>query len=206
MFREKLELSLEERKLVENKIYALILDIKDKVEKSKILSKNNKEFLENAVNTTSKILAPETKRLLNSIHYLLRKKTIETDFFKETNNQYEFNKRNILADLNSKFDFTSPKEIDFKEQNKLLASGSILLAGGGLSLSMSSVVPISIAVVISAGAYFLLNEINKKKAKTLLEEYLKNVEIALNQWVKDIENYYIQEVEKLKESLSKNDV
>lgn len=206
MFREKLELSLEERKLVENKISALILDIKDKVEKSKILSKNNKEFLENAVNTTSKILAPETKRLLNSIHYLLRKKTIETDFFKETNNQYEFNKRNILADLNSKFDFTSPKEIDFKEQNKLLATGSILLAGGGLSLAMSSVVPISIAVVISAGAYFLLNEIDKKKAKTLLEEYLKNVEIVLNQWVKDIENYYIQEVEKLKESLSENDV
>lgn len=206
MFREKLELSLEERKLVENKISALILDIKDKVEKSKILSKKNKEFLENAVNTTSKILAPETKRLLNSIHYLLRKKTIETDFFKETNNQYEFNKRNILADLNSKFDFTSPKEIDFKEQNKLLATGSILLAGGGLSLAMSSVVPISIAVVISAGAYFLLNEIDKKKAKTLLEEYLKNVEIVLNQWVKDIENYYIQEVEKLKESLSENDV
>lgn len=205
MFREKLELSLEERKLVENKISALILDIKDKVEKSKILSKKNKEFLENAVNTTSKILAPETKRLLNSIHYLLRKKTIETDFFKETNNQYEFNKRNILADLNSKFDFTSPKEIDFKEQNILLATGSILLAGGGLSLATSSVVPISIAVIISAGAYFLLNEIDKKKAKTLLEEYLKNVEIALNQWVKDIENYYIQEVEKLKESLSEND-
>lgn len=169
---------------------------------------SNKQVIDKLINATVKRLTPESKMLLSSTYNMMMERTLAKPLYENAHNKAAFYEMNLLKELNSKFNFDVPQNIDYeeseKEINKWVKMGAVVVGGGVISISLGSYIPIGIAVVIAGIMLPLLKDrIGKDNTNLnfLIDEYLNNVKQSLWSWIKSIEKYYHDRVVELEREL-----
>ena len=157
---------------------------------------------------SANITITESKMLLSDICVSLRKETLKKEIFKNIDNKLKFDDLDMFDKIDNKFIFEIPNNIDYKNgeelKKSLTQSGIIFSAGGVVSIIIKSLIPVSIGLIL-AGVWYYTAQKNentrKEKMNEITNKYLKNIKISLQEWVKSIEKYYDEEVDKLEEEL-----
>lgn len=196
-----------DKKKLEKRIDELIENISSDV-KSNRKGMPDKQVIDKLINTAVNRLTPESKMLLSSTYNMMKKQTLADSLYDNANNKAAFYEMNILKELNSKFNFDIPQNIDYEESEKEISKwvklGAVVISGGVISISVSSYIPISIAVVIGG---IMSSVLKDKTGKTninidsLIDEYLDKVKQSLWNWINSIVEYYDGKIDELKRKL-----
>ena len=115
--------------------------------------------------------------------------------------------------MNSKFIFDIPKNINYEDSeiiiNKWVASGTVTIIGGLISIPTKSFIPVGIAIILAGIMAILLKDdikFNSGKSSNddvdlLIKEYLKNIKESLILWIRSIEKYYDDKLGELEREL-----
>lgn len=198
-----------DREKIQEYVEKLLRSIYSSVKKDIESGMSNQEVIDNAVNLTVNKLTPESKMILSSAYNMMMENTLAKPLYQNDHNKAAFYSRDILKDLNSKFSFEVPAHIDYEESksliNKWIAAGAICIGGGVVSITMKSVIPIFIAVIIAGVMLCVLRDNpangNKQDINALIKEYLKNVKATLMSWVDEISAYYDGELKALEKGM-----
>ena len=189
---------------LEKYIDNIIKDIKADIERYKKLGISNKQLIDNLINLTVNKFTPESKIILASIYDMLKENTLSSDKYAQVKNKAAFYKINILKELNEKFNFEVPDYIDYKESSKLInkwtESGAVVIAGGVVSITLNTLIPIGIGTIIAGIMAFVLKDESKSMNETI-SEYLESVKKSILLWIESIERYYDQRIEELEREM-----
>ncbi len=169
---------------------------------------SDKKVIERVVNITVKKFTPESKMIISSVYNTMMEHTLAKPFFQTAQNKAAFYERNILKDLNTKFLFDVPKDINYesskKEINKWIAAGAIVIVGGVICFPTKSLIPIDIAVVV-AGVMLAVPEErlgqDKQDISKLVQRYLNDVTKTMMEWLNTVQEYYDERVVELEKEL-----
>lgn len=189
---------------LEKYIDNIIKDIKADIERYKKLGISNKQLIDKVINLTVNKFTPESKIILASIYDMLKENTLSSDKYAQVKNKAAFYKINILKELNEKFNFEVPDYIDYKESSKLInkwtESGAVVIAGGVVSITLNTLIPIGIGTIIAGIMAFVLKDESKSMNETI-SEYLESVKKSILLWIESIERYYDQRIEELEREM-----
>lgn len=172
-------------------------------------------LIDQAVRATVNRLTPESKMLLSGVYNMLMKKTLAKQLYSIPHNQAAFYELDILTELNEKFVFDIPAQIDYEESratlNKWARSGAVMVVGSVISITMKTLIPIGIATLIVALMAVLFTDgISQGKgsegrdnAVVLLDAYFQSITQALCAWVDSIDAYYDEKITALERKLVK---
>ena len=170
-------------------------------------------LLDQTVRATVNRLTPESKMLLSGVYNILVKKTLAKQLYSIPRNQAAFYELNILTELNEKFVFDIPAQIDYEESraalNKWVGSGAVMVVGGVISITMKTLMPVGIAALIVAVMAILLRGgifrrrggAGRDSVAALLDAYFQNVTQSLCAWVDSIDAYYDEKIAELERKL-----
>ena len=194
-----------DRENIDKAIDRIINNIKEALPK---IDKPMNIRIEELKKISTNITITESKMLLSDICISLRKETLKKEIYKNIDNKLKFDDLDMFNKIDNKFIFEIPNNIDYKngeELKKALAqSGIIFSAGGVVSVIIKSLIPVSIGLILAGVWYYTAQKnenIKKEKMNEITNKYLKNIKISLQEWVKSIEKYYDEEVDKLEKEL-----
>lgn len=199
-------LTNEDNITIESFIDKLILSLKNDTEKAKSNGVTGKQLIEKVTNMTVNRLTPESKMILSSVYNMMSVHTLAEDYFSDISHKADFYSADILSELNGKFEFDIPKEIDYKksytEINMLISSGAIIVAGSIVSVTLKNWIPIGIAAIIAGIMALVIKKCSSSSPKsdidTVINRYFASVKASLLAWIKNIEAYYDELVAELK--------
>lgn len=158
--------------------------------------------------TVNKI-APQSKMLLSSAYNMMMVRTLSDPFFSDSQNKAAFYEADILKEITSKFDFAVPTEInyqrDYSTLETLAASGAVVVAGGLVGITLTSWIPVGIAVVLAGIMGVVIKSkcgISNNNLNRLITEYLQNVRRSFMLWIDAIESFYDNKVAELRKNRS----
>lgn len=191
----------------EKNINIFIDKIVKKIEKN--LPEINQPISEDDKDILNRMIILESKSLFYTLYRDMESKTLEKDIYKNEENKTKYFKLELNQKMKEKFVFETPKHIDYKNgkelKKALMQSGVIFVTGGAVSLITKSSIPVSIGLILSGVWYHTsqqkAKDFEKRKMKEIRDQYLNNLKISLEKWVKSIEEYYDEEVEKLEREL-----
>lgn len=194
-----------DRENINKAIDRIIKNIKESLPK---IDKPINVRIEELKKISANITITESKMLLSDICVSLRKETLKKEIFKNIDNKLKFDDLDMFDKIDNKFIFEIPNNIDYKNgeelKKALTQSGIIFTTGGVVSVIIRSLVPVSIGLILAGVWYYTAQKnenIKKEKMNEITNKYLKNIKISLQEWVKSIEKYYDEEVDKLEKEL-----
>ncbi|ASG31497.1 hypothetical protein CBG60_09965 [Fusobacterium animalis] len=194
-----------DRENINKAIDKIIKNIKEALQQ---IDKPIKVRLEELKKISTNITITESKMLLSDMCGYLRKETLKKEIFKNIDNKLQFDDLDMFDKIDNKFIFEIPNSIDYKNgeelKKALTQSGIIFTTGGIVSVIIKSLVPVSIGLILAGVWYYTAQKnenIRKEKMNEVTNKYLKNIKISLQEWVKSIEKYYDEEVDKLEKEL-----
>ena len=194
-----------DRENIDKAIDRIINNIKEALPK---IDKPMNVRIEELKKISANITITESKMLLSDICVSLRKETLKKEIFKNIDNKLKFDDLDMFDKIDNKFIFEIPNNIDYKNgeelKKALTQSGIIFTTGGVVSIIIKSLVPVSIGLILAGVWYYTTKKnenIRKEKMNEITNKYLKNIKISLQEWVKSIEEYYDEEVDKLEKEL-----
>lgn len=194
-----------DRENINKAIDKIIKNIKEALPQ---IDKPIKVRLEELKKISTNITITESKMLLSDMCGYLRKETLKKEIFKYIDNKLKFDDLDMFNKIDNKFIFEIPNNIDYKNgeelKKALTQSGIIFTTGGIVSVIIKSLVPVSIGLILAGVWYYTAQKnenIRKEKMNEITIKYLKNIKISLQEWVKSIEKYYDEEVDKLEKEL-----
>ena len=194
-----------DRENIDKAIDRIINNIKEALPK---IDKPMNVRIEELKKISANITITESKMLLSDICVSLRKETLKKEIFKNIDNKLKFDDLDMFDKIDNKFIFEIPNNIDYKNgeelKKALTQSGIIFTTGGIVSVIIKSLVPMSIGLILAGVWYYTAQKnenIRKEKMNEITNKYLKNIKISLQEWVKSIEKYYDEEVDKLEKEL-----
>ena len=194
-----------DRENIDKAIDRIINNIKEALPK---IDKPVNVRIEELKKISTNITITESKMLLSDICGYLRNETLKKEIFKNIDNKLKFDDLDMFVKIDNKFIFEIPNNIDYKNgeelKKALTQSGIIFTTGGIVSVIIKSLVPISIGLILAGVWYYTSQKnenIRKEKMNEITNKYLKNIKISLQEWVKSIEKYYDEEVDKLEKEL-----
>ena len=194
-----------DRENINKAIDKIIKNIKEALPQ---IDKPIKVRLEELKKISTNITITESKMLLSDMCGYLRKETLKKEIFKNIDNKLQFDDLDMFDKIDNKFIFEIPNSIDYKNgeelKKALTQSGIIFTTGGIVSVIIKSLVPVSIGLILAGVWYYTAQKnenIRKEKMNEITIKYLKNIKISLQEWVKSIEKYYDEEVDKLEKEL-----
>lgn len=198
-----------DKQKIEQYIDKLLNGIWNDIQNSSNSRLSDKQIIDKVIRITVNKFTPESKMILSSVYNMMMERTLQETLFKDVKNKAAFYEMNILKQLNEKFQFDIPKDINYEESkaimDKWIASGAVVAVGGVVSISLKSWIPIGIATVIAGIMAFLLKKEQSnghKNTRTLIKEYLDNVKKSLLVWIDSIEKYYDARVDQLRERIT----
>ena len=196
----------ENRKKIEDYIENLITGLKVSARKYYNSGLTDKQIIEKITSITVNKLTVESKMILSSTYNMLLEQTMKKPEYSDAERKAAFYRLDILGNINKKFTFEVPNQINYEESrnevNKWIIGGACaaVAAGGGVSLRFKSLIPIGIAVgaVVIAGiiiaimSYILGDNQDKGSSdiRSVINQYYAEVQKALLSWVRSIEDYY----------------
>lgn len=195
-------------KKLEQYIDKIIDGIKTDTNKNIKLGMSDKQLIDKVINVTVNKFTPESKMILSSTYNMLMENTLSDVKYSDAENKAAFYEMDILKELNGKFNFEVPKDINYqesrKEINKWVESGAVVIVGGVISISLASWMPVGIAVVIVGIMELLLKDEQKCDSEgidVLINEYLRNVKQSVLSWINSIAEYYDTRVAQLERGM-----
>ena len=207
---------------IKSKVDAMFIDLSNRVNSILMDSFNLDEAKKNIIELVSSELTINSQYILSDMLFDLRKATLHTDFFADVSRQNRFSEVNLRYEIMSKYQFTPNTTVNYEEASKtvqaLKIGGATFVIGGaieigavlaaGLSVSSLVPIPISILIVASIGAaladYHVLETAkNKKRLAHALNTYLEEVKKQFLKWFDDVEQYYNQRVEEIKQDMTR---
>lgn len=168
----------------------------------------DKQVINKVINVTVNKFTPESKMILSSTYNMMMERTLDGSLYESSQNKAEFYEIDILKELNNKFDFDIPKNIDYEETkneiNRWVKAGTVVIIGGVISIPLKSWIPVGIAVVIAGIMVFLLKEGTSKtnmSVDALIDEYLDSVKKTMMIWIDTIEKYYDDRVSEIERKM-----
>lgn len=169
---------------------------------------SDKQLIDKVINVTVNKFTPESKMILSSTYNMLMEHTLSSVKYSDTEKKAAFYEMDILKELNGKFNFEVPKDMNYqesrKEINKWVESGAVVIVGGLISISLESWIPVGIAIVIVGIMALVLKDEPKSGAKgidAVISEYLMNVKQSVLLWINSIEKYYDARVAQLEREM-----
>lgn len=169
---------------------------------------SDKQVIDKIINITVNKFTPESKMILSSTYNMLMENTLSSSKYADSEKKSAFYEMDILKELNEKFNFEVPKDIDYqeirKEINKLVKSGAVVIAGGLVGISLKSWIPVGIATVIAGIMVLLLKDEPKygsKEIDAVISGYLMNIKQSILLWIDSIEKYYDARVAQLESEM-----
>ena len=154
-------------------------------------------------------IAPQSKMLLSSAYNMMMVRTLSDPFFSDPQNKAAFYEADILKKITSRFDFTVPTEInyqrDYSTLKSLASSGAVVVAGGIIGITLTSWIPVGVAVVLAGIMGFMIKSrcgSPNSDLDQLITEYLQNVRQSFMLWIDTIESFYDKKVAELKKDRS----
>lgn len=200
-----------DRKKVEEEVQTLVSDIKKMVQKGIKEGLKEEQLIERVTSVTVKKFTPKSKMLLSSVYNMLIDETLSREIYKDPRKKAFLYEKDILSELNSSFVFNVPDRIDYQASkadfDKLRNCGAIVLAGGVVSISVKSIIPVSIATVVAAIMYFVLTKRGNENQKIygLICDYLDGVSAAILQWIDNVERYYDKRISEIEKEMNANE-
>lgn len=203
-----------EKKKIENYIQKIIDGLMKDTKESIASGMSDKQVIERITKATVNKVTPESKMIMSSVYNMMMDATLSEELFQEPENKTVFYQTDILKELNAKFTFEVPTNIDYQESKKELdnwikdGSAVVVVAGGIASIKFKSFLPIGISLAVAIAAIMGLVLYNNSKKKdntninTLVSDYLEGVKALLLAWVETIENYYDGRVDNIKKGLN----
>lgn len=203
-----------EKKKIENYIQKIIDGLMKDTKESIASGMSDKQVIERITKATVNKVTPESKMIMSSVYNMMMDATLSEELFQEPENKTVFYQTDILKELNAKFTFEVPTNIDYQESKKELdnwikdGSAVVVVAGGIASIKFKSFLPIGISLAVAIAAIMGLVLYNNSKKKdntninTLVSDYLEGVKASLLVWVETIENYYDGRVDNIKKGLN----
>ena len=195
-------------KKLEQYIDKIIDGIKTDTNKNIKLGMSDKQLIDKVINVTVNKFTPDSKMILSSTYNMLMENTLSDVKYSDAENKAAFYEMDILKELNGKFNFEVPKDINYqesrKEINKWVESGAVVIVGGVISISLASWMPVGIAVVIVGIMELLLKDEQKCDSEgidVLINEYLRNVKQSVLSWINSIAEYYDTRVAQLERGM-----
>lgn len=201
-------------KYIQKIIDGLMKDTKESISSGM----SDRQVIGRITKATVNKVTPESKMIMSSVYNMLMDETLSEEIFQDPENKTAFYQMDILKDLNSKFIFYVPDQIDYQESKKELdnwikgGSAVVVVAGGVASIKFKSFIPfgVSLAVALAAIMGMIIYNNSKNNNKTninlninlLVSEYLNSVKKSLLDWIETIENYYDERVEQIKKGMN----
>ncbi len=196
----------EDKKKLEAYVDKLIEDLMTEITRVKKTGIYGKQLIEKAIGITVSKLTPESKMILSSAYNMMTEHTLSEEYFTDSVHKAEFYSSDILKDITNKFNFDVPKKIDYKsnnlEVNKMIASGTVAIIGGIVSIKLKSWIPIGVAALIVCIMLFLLKDSSKSSLSnvdTVINDYFDVVKKSLMTWIDSLESYYDNRVAQIRE-------
>lgn len=197
-----------DKQKLEQYIDKIIKEIQTDANKNIKSGMSDKQLIDKVINVTVNKFTPESKMILSSTYNMLMEHTLSSVKYSDTEKKAAFYEMDILKELNGKFIFEIPKDINYKESrkeiNKWVKSGAVVIVGGLISISLESWIPIGIAIVIDGIMALVLNDEPKSDSKgidAVISEYLMNVKQSVLLWINSIEKYYDARVAQLEREM-----
>lgn len=184
----------------------------------------DKPISESEIDMIYSYVASETgmrsQTILNDMLYELNNNLLKTEFFDEVAKRNKFRAMNLNREIMDKYKFNIEYNIEYKQPPMLLQAvkvgGTTLALGGACEigvvlisgLTMSSLMPIPIGVLFAVALgvaivdYLVIGP--KRDAKALnqaLDRYFADAEQQFLNWFDEIEIYFYQRVEEIKQTL-----
>lgn len=203
-----------DKKKIENYIQKIIDGLMKDTKESIAAGMSDKQVIDRITKATVNKFTPESKMIMSSVYNMLMDATLSEDIFQDPENKTAFYEMDILKDLNGKFVFEVPDNIDYQESKKELdnwikgGSAVVVVAGGVASIKFKSFIPIGISleVVLAAIMGMIIYNNRKKNSGTninaLVSEYLTSVQESLLAWIETIEDYYDRQINQLKKGMN----
>lgn len=205
---------------ISRKVDVMFNDLRKKVSFIVIESSTSNEAVNNVTKLVSSELAARSKSILSDMLFDLSDSLMETDFFADIARQNKFFEINLRQEILSKYQFEPSATINYKEASRsvqaLKVGGATLVIGGVAAigvvliagLSLSSLVPIPISVLVAASICAALADyyaIEPRKNQKALVQALDSYLVAANQqflnWFDEVEKYFNMRVEEIKQTL-----
>ncbi|WP_411680077.1 hypothetical protein [Clostridium thailandense] len=197
-----------DKQKLEQYIDKIIKGIQTDANKNIKAGMSDKQLIDKVINVTVNKFTPESKMILSSTYNMLMEHTLSSVKYADAEKKAAFYEMDILKELNGKFNFEVPKDMEYGESreeiNKWVKSGAVVIVGGLISISLESWIPVGIAVVIVGIMALLLKDEPKSSSKgidAVISEYLMNVKQSVLLWVNSIEKYYDARVAQLEREM-----
>ena len=180
-----------------------VLDIENKPKQKERVMKEICDYV------MQKITA-ESKSMLSSFYSSLIDDTLSQEpFLNNTKNKNKFYRRDIMSLIFEKYNFSTGKDIDYKQAYDKYYSLPISFGTAGigiiLSIALSKIIIIPVSLIVAGSLYYFISEQEKKKNKDKykisIELYLDSIESEILVWFENIEAFYNKQVEELKSNL-----
>jgi len=210
-------------KILEPKVNEMFEELKKKVSE---ITANSTLNTEQAGYAIAKAVASETtkrsKTMLSDMFDYLSEKILETPEFSDISMQKKFYELNLLDEIANKYQFDVPKNIDFKEADKMLKSliagagtatigGTVVIGGTAVIGNIlkfaltpkSFIVPVALVIAASIAAYCIsyfavVPNSNKNKFNESVNKFLDEIQYQFLAWFDEIEKYFYKRVDELK--------
>lgn len=206
--------------IIKPKIDDIFNDLRKKVLNIVRESSTSAEAISDITKLVSSELATRSKSILSDMLFDLSDKLMDTEFFADITKQNRFAEINLRQEILGKYQFTPSSTINYKEASRIVqalkVSVTTLVIGGAAEigvvlisgLSLSSLVPIPIGVLIVASIGFALADYytieparNKKAFEQALDNYLFGTKQQFLNWFDEVEKYFHMRVEEIKQTI-----
>lgn len=202
---------------IEAKIHSMFDNLRNKVMSIVAESSSSAEAVDNVTRVVSSELTIRSKSIMSDMLFDLTDDLMETEFFVDISRRNRFEEKDLRQEILSKYEFVPSSTVDYKEASKMIQAlkvgGTTFVIGGAVEvgivltagLSLSSLVPIPISILIAASigaalvdCYAIEPGRNKKVLSKAIDDYLAQTQKQFLSWFDEVEIFFNKRVEEIK--------
>ena len=205
---------------IKPKVEKMFSELQSRVKHIIVETDSPKDAVNKIIQLVSSETASQSKSILSNMLFDLNDNLMKTAFFSDTSRQNKFMEINLRQEILNKYQFTAGSALNYEEAariaNSLKLGGGVLLVGGigGIGvvlingLSLSSLVPIPISIIVAAAlGVALINylAIEPNKGQKMFEQkvnaYLFEVQHQFLNWFDEAEKYFNKRADEIKQNM-----
>lgn len=207
-------LANKDKEKIEKYVDKIIAGLRKDARNSMESGMNHKQVLERVTRATVNKFTPESKMIMSSVYNMLMEETLRKPLYSVAEHKAAFYQLDILSELNRKFVFDVPSNIDYEESKKMVdewvkgGAAGVVVVGGAVSVCVKSLVPVGVSIALSAmfvGIMALMKMPNDSKCSDdmnkLIDDYFKGVKNSIFAWIESIVSFYDSKVEVLEKEM-----
>lgn len=201
-------LASRDKEKIEKYVDKIIAGLRQDVRESMTSGMSNQQVLERLTRATVNKFTPESKMIMTSVYNMLAEETLKKPLYSAAEHKAAFYQLDILSELNRKFVFDVPSDIDYEESKKMVddwvkgGAAGVVVVGGAVSVCVKSFVPVGVSIALSAmfvGIMALMKKPNESRGaddmNKVIDDYFWGVKNSIFAWIESIVVFYDSKIE-----------